>query len=327
MTGEASRLRVVYGNGTPVDALLSDYLTRYVNPTTAYRAELMVRQLLRETGRVHPALLTVPDLRRWIAAPPANNSVRQRLSNVRTFIAWTNSQGITDLPLTDLDHLKKQFPKTYGKVQAPHPGRWLSHDEAFNLLIKACQDGTWPGSRDQIIVRLGLLGLRVDEIRRLTWGAPQPDGTLRWMGKGRRQRSARPGSTLSDLLNRWRSQTERQLGRSVTAHDPVICRRTKGGNRRTDELAYGQGYDRCDAIAQTVRHRAAMAGLGHVSPHDLRRSAAGILHNSLTPDGGHRFDLLDIQKVLDHADPATTQRSYIAPIDNRAKTLAGSTLD
>ncbi|MGH9114740.1 MAG: site-specific integrase [Acidimicrobiales bacterium] len=36
------------------------------------------------------------------------------------------------------------------------------------------------------------------------------------------------------------------------------------------------------------------------------------LHAARASDGGHLFDLLDIQQMLDQADPATTQRSYIA---------------
>ncbi len=70
------------------------------------------------------------------------------------------------------------------------------------------------------------------------------------------------------------------------------------------------------SIAQLVLGRAEQAGLGHVSPHDLRRSAAGILHRAVSDDGAHYFDLLDIQKVLGHANPVTTMRRYIDPLDS-----------
>ena len=72
---------------------------------------------------------------------------------------------------------------------------------------------------------------------------------------------------------------------------------------------------------------AEQAGLGHVSPHDLRRTAAGILHRAVSEDGAHYFDLLDIQKVLGHANPATTLRSYIDPIDNGVISRAAQVLD
>lgn len=69
------------------------------------------------------------------------------------------------------------------------------------------------------------------------------------------------------------------------------------------------------SVAKLVRLRAEEAGLGHMSPHDLRRAAAGILHRAVSEDGAHYFDLLDIQKVLGHANPAMTMRSYIDPLD------------
>lgn len=64
-----------------------------------------------------------------------------------------------------------------------------------------------------------------------------------------------------------------------------------------------------------------------MSLHDLRRTAAGILHRDRGADGGHLFDLQDIQQVLDHADPATTQRSYLDPLDTGTKERAAVYLD
>ncbi len=81
------------------------------------------------------------------------------------------------------------------------------------------------------------------------------------------------------------------------------------------------------AIYRIVRRRADDAGLGHVAPHDLRRSAAGILHRSTAENGAHHFDLLDIQKVLGHADPATTMRSYLDPMDTGVIDRAAAVLD
>lgn len=39
------------------------------------------------------------------------------------------------------------------------------------------------------------------------------------------------------------------------------------------------------------------------------------------------FDLLDIQKVLHHADPATTMRSYLDPMDTDVYERAAHWLD
>ena len=97
----------------------------------------------------------------------------------------------------------------------------------------------------------------------------------------------------------------------------------RGGTRR---VAWGDPM-RERTFSTVVERVAKKADLGHLAPHDLRRSAAGILHNELSDDGGHRYDLLDIQQVLDHADPATTQRSYLNPMGSDAKKRAGSSLD
>jgi integrase len=81
------------------------------------------------------------------------------------------------------------------------------------------------------------------------------------------------------------------------------------------------------SVQKMVATRAEEAGLGHMSPADLRRSAAGILHRAVSDDGAHYFDLLDIQKVLGHANPATTTRSYIDPIDTGVIRRAAQVLD
>jgi hypothetical protein len=44
-------------------------------------------------------------------------------------------------------------------------------------------------------------------------------------------------------------------------------------------------------------------------------------------DGARFFDLLDIQKVLGHANPAPTMRSYIDPIETGVLDRAAKTLD
>ena len=93
------------------------------------------------------------------------------------------------------------------------------------------------------------------------------------------------------------------------------------------QISWGRPFKQPVSIGKLVAGRAEQAGLGHVSPHDLRRSAAGILHRSVSEDGAHHFDLLDIQKVLGHANPATTMRSYIDPLDTGVICRAAAVLD
>ncbi|HZU73068.1 MAG TPA: hypothetical protein VE990_09905, partial [Acidimicrobiales bacterium] len=89
---------------------------------------------------------------------------------MRTFLTWCSRSGLAADLGPQLAPLRRQYPKTYGKVQARNPGRWLTREEAYVLLIGACQDGTLHGLRDEIGLRLGLSGMRLSEIVNLTWG-------------------------------------------------------------------------------------------------------------------------------------------------------------
>ena len=275
----------------------------------------------------HPSQLTPTNLTIWFThGNAANNTVRARLATARTFLKWCYQTGHIDhSPVDLLPNITKQFPTTYGRAQAKNPARWLTADEAAQL-IDACKDRTWTGSRDQLIIRFGLLGIRAAEIAHMTWGNLLPDGRLQWIGKARKQRTANPGPTLTDLLTRWRRRYEQAIGRPVAPSDPIICRQVSTRWAHLKDLQWGTAITQ-NSVQTIVNHRAQLAGLGHVAPHDLRRSAAGILHNTRTPNGAHVYDLLDIQRVLDHADPTTTMKAYLIPMGEQAKADAGRTLD
>jgi integrase len=307
--------------------LLDEYIaSRYVNAATGRQARGRLDDLFRVTGVRWPAELSEAMVVQWCGNPRANNTVRQRISIIRTFLSWCERHGL-QVQSIDLDPLRSQHPKLYGKVQDVYPGRWLSYDEAFGPLLEACRTGTWVGSRDQLVIRLGLMGLRAGEIVGLTLGALTPDQQIQWVGKGRRGRSVSPGPTFLGLLARWCRAYEQALGRPVRSTDPLLCRAQRGGTVGADRpVLWGQPLGK-QTLGSLVTLRAQLAGLGHVAPHDLRRTAAGILHRTVTTDGGHVYDLLDIQQVMDHADPATTLRSYLEPISRKTKQAAGLTLD
>jgi integrase len=326
--------------------------------------------------------LTLTACHGWIVSPkldgtPAsNNYVRDRVSSLKAFLEWLEAEGEIGPELAkriDWKHFRSEYPRIYGRQQAPSEARFLTYDQAYEQLLTACQDGTWIGSRDQLAIRFGLLGLRRREIVGLTWGN-YSDGVIRTTGKKHRIREVRPGPKLTAMLATWRRQYEKALGRPLRPSDPLLCGNDRGYFRaacgtpsgynahlRNDQpachacreanaeyqrqyragnivrphvvarkpapaIAWGEplGYT---ALYDLLADRSERAGLGHVAPHDLRRTTASILHNDRTADGGHRYDLLDIQKVMDHASPDTTQRSYLDRLDTAVKTEAGTTLD
>ena len=271
----------------------------------------------------------------WCAGlrrPAANNTVRNRLSLAATFLRWCVREGhvgpgVLDA-LTDRDNPLRRVPRLYGKVQSKHPARWLTHEETFRRLLGTCVGDGEVGRRDELVLRLGLAGLRAAEIIALEMGnlhlgdAPPQ---IRWIGKARRSRRVVVGRDLGTLLESYLSAYEAGTGRPLSSEDPVICRGKAGAG--SGQLWWGRAIVQTCSVRDIVLDRAHAAGLGHVSPHDLRRTAAGILHRAKSADGGHLFDLRDIEQVLDHVDPATTQRSYLDPLDTDTKERASALLD
>jgi integrase len=119
---------------------------------------------------------------------PANNTVDQRTSKACTFLRWCQREGHIDRNpaehLRDPDSPLRTFRRTFGKVQTRHPGRWLTHDEADGRLVGTCHDGTIVGLRDEIVIRLGLAGMRLAEIGSLRVGDVERLPLITWTGKG-----------------------------------------------------------------------------------------------------------------------------------------------
>ena len=218
-----------------------------------------------------------------------------------------------------------------------YPPRWLTWEEAFTTLLGAVDSSTPMGLRDEIVLRLGLSGVRAQEIVALVVGDIRDLGTghptLHWIGKRYKPLQIALGPQTAGALRRYLSAYEEALGRSLDAGAPLICRSRNGRNPKDGRRrrAYGVGLTPGPsgraAVWNIVTAAAERAGLGHVAPHDLRRSAAGILHRDKGDDGSHRFDLLDIQKVLHHADPVTTMKCYLDPMDTEVLDRAAAVLD
>jgi integrase len=281
-------------------------------------------------GVAHPRALTEGAVNHWVAQGRANNTRRGRLARACTFLCWCVRQGEADPALVEQlqsrENPLRATPPLYGKLQGKYPARWLTHGEAFGTLLGVC-DGSDVGRRDELIFRLGLAGMRVSEILHLTVGSLQPGGApvIQWIGKKSRARKVAIGPALLALLDDYLSRYRSGMGRPLAVTDPLVCRQKTGFE--VGQVSWGRPFKQPASIAKVVRLRAEEAGLGHMSPHDLRRTAAGILHRAVSDDGAHYFDLLDIQKVLGHSNPATTMRSYIDPLDTGVIRRAAAVLD
>ena len=275
-------------------------------------------------------MLTDAAVNRWVALAKANNTRRNRLTRICVFLRWCVRYELADPRLVDelqsRDNPLRDTPPLYGKLQGKYPARWLTHEEAYGALLGVC-DSTDVGVRDELVLRLGLAGMRVAEIMHLRIGDLRldRDPTIEWIGKKNRARKVAVGPAMFALLADYLARYSAAIGQELVGGDVVICRQKTGGG--VGLISWGRPFKQPVSIAKIVLQRAEEAGLGHMSPHDLRRTAAGILHRAISEDGAHYFDLLDIQKVLGHANPATTMRSYIDPLDTGVIRRAAQVLD
>jgi integrase len=220
---------------------------------------------------------------RWcvgIGRSVANNTVRNRLSLATVFLRWCVREGHADPGmvevLTDRDNPLRRVPRLYGKVQAKHPARWLTHDEAFGQLLSTCASEGEIGLRDELVLRLGLAGLRAAEIIALEVGDLQlgdDPPQIRWIGKARRSRRIVPGAALIDLLRRYLGAYEAAAGSPLSPEAPLICRGKTGAAvgqvTRWDEVSGSSQSDgrSMDFLGELGHVLVGSAGpLGEVSP-------------------------------------------------------------
>lgn len=127
-------------------------------------------------------------------------------------------------------------------------------------------------------------GLRRAELAALTVDDVGKD-TLAVCGKGRQYRMVYLPEEAAKFLSRWIEVRALEAG-------PLFVRIHRSGKLTSQPLS-------TEAIARIVRKRAVEAGIGILTPHDLRRAMATHLL-------GAGVDLLLVQKILRHRSVSTT---------------------
>ena len=170
-------------------------------------------------------------------------------------------------------------------------GNWLTLPQAQRLLAEPDPETT-KGLRDRVL--LGMLvgcGLRRGELAGLELAdVSQREG--RWaivdlLGKHGRVRTVPMPSWAVAALDEWAASAGISSG-------PMLRPVSKGG-------LVGEGPISSQAVFETVIRYARLAGLGKVTPHDLRRTFAKLAHQGRAP-------LEQIQISLGHASIQTTER-------------------
>jgi site-specific recombinase XerD len=163
-------------------------------------------------------------------------------------------------------------------------GRALSSGELAGLLDTCEQEPL--GIRDAAIMSLLYgCGLRRAELVDLQLGDYiEEENELIVRGKGNKQRAV-PVGNAAPALDDWLAIRGEEIGPLFWG----LGNRNRGG-RLTDQAVYNM-----------LRKRARLAGVSRLSPHDFRRTFVGDLL-----DAG--ADIVTVQKMAGHADPATTSR-------------------
>jgi integrase/recombinase XerD len=152
-------------------------------------------------------------------------------------------------------------------------------------------------TRNEVVTTiLCTMALRREELSVAKWGDLSKQNNravLRVHGKGRKVAVIDVPRPVLNALDRWRRMIEPDELHPAP-ESPLVRRIWKGGRVAKGGLS-------ADGIWYIVERASSYAGLGHVAPHDLRRSVAGALHES-------GVDIHVISRLLRHSNIAVTER-------------------
>ena len=182
-------------------------------------------------------------------------------------------------------------------------GRSLSSGEIAALMTACVNDPTPAGARDAaVIALLYACGLRRSEVVSLDLADYDPAaGTIRVLGKGHKERLCHIVNGAGRAVADWIALRGDHAG-------PLFVAVNKGGRLLKGRLS-------AQAIYELLTKRGAEAGVAPFSPHDLRRSFVSDLL-----DAG--ADIVTVQRMAGHADPATTARYDRRGEEAKAKAAA-----
>ncbi len=245
-------------------------------------------------GVATPSDLDLAVLRSWLARlrtiGAARSSLARRAAAARGFCTWAHRDGLIAHDVGQ----RLASPKAHRELPSV-----LRQDQAETLLAAPVSGEVGTAALDSpaeaalrlrdvtILEVLYATGIRVSELCGLDLDdVDHGRRVVRVLGKGAKERAVPYGVPAERAIDEWLRH-----GR------PVIAVPRSGG-----ALLLGARGGRLQATTarQTVAGWARAAGLGHLSPHGLRHSAATHLL-----EGG--ADLRSVQELLGHASLATTQ--------------------
>jgi integrase/recombinase XerD len=245
-----------------------DQIRLSLRPSTVKHIELHLRVFGVWLAEHHHDVISCADLERhhieafktWLATKPsertgkplARTSIKEQLINLGCFFDRTTNWGYPKAPTRPL-----LFVGDLPRIDRPLP-RFLD-DPAAAKLARATRSEPDPIARLCVEI-LARTGVRLSELLGLTVDAVVQIGSAFWMripvGKLHNDRYIPLHPDLKDLLDDW-----------ITNHRPV--------GLRSDRLLLEHGRPITKLrVANALSRIAADAGIGHVTPHQLRHTLA-----------------------------------------------------
>lgn len=282
---------------------LEDNSTRLRTPATRQSYRKQLASLNSHTGSKPVQSYKTQDVVDWCGSgDPSPNTVAQRVKVAKSFFGWATDTGLVKQdPTENLKRYVGTRPKNVTQ------GQWLTKEQVASVL-DACGDGDGLARRNRLALTLGFhTGLRATEICGLQWGDVHlgSDPKLSVRGKGEKPAVVGVSRQLGAELQGW--SEERSEAILEGSEGPVVPRGRRGFDGVAVEWPQPLGYDGLRGLVAQAGERVGLSGL---SPHDMRRSLAGILDERGVP-------WEQISQVLRHESVATTQR-YLEKNPRRA---------
>lgn len=266
--------------GITLGAAIAQFLTAKAAEGASPKTLDWYRMVLGRAGRdlgVHRPLdsLTPIELRAWLLTLRETLAPISVAGYVRGLKAFGNWCAVEELA-------EARAMRTLRRPQVPHKLVEPLDDAAVRRMLDAAS------VRDRAIVLLMLdTGLRLSEVAGLRRGDLRPDGTVKVMGKGARERIVPVGHVARQALVRHLRQ-EKPAGA-----DAPIFRSRRGG---------ALGWRGIQQVFMRLKARAGIPG--RCSPHLLRHTFA----HAYLVNGG---DVFSLQRMLGHTTLDMVKR-YVA---------------
>lgn len=274
------------------------YLVDMANMQPTEREQRLTRMQMLPVSKLE-GILNAPHLRTWLGRLMREGHGKQGINQARAAVVT-----LADL-MAEAEWIDDYTAAAMARVRAPkaeqgqRPGRWLSPRQLRMMMDAAQVNATsdTQAMRNAVVVTvLCTMALRRDELANVRWRdlSIQNDRmVLRVHGKGKKTAVIDVPRPVAKRLQKW----QKAITASQDGFDPdsaLVRRLWKGGRISKFGLTV-------DGIWAVITSTSEFAGIGHVAPHDLRRSVAGALHENGVP-------IDKISQLLRHSNVAVTER-------------------